>query len=183
MADTRCKGCTGKIDTQEHCLNVCQANMPAIRACHDRVMERLVGAIPDSLGTNFLDQTVPGCPGLLRPDVVILHEEQKKTFLIDVACSCDHPQNMTAARGRKREKYAAIKEQLEGKGFQVCYDGFIVGSLGTWDPENDHLLRGIGVRDTVQKALLPPLLVVTECGLPDPVCMLVGLPSLNQSIS
>ena len=145
VADTRCKGCTGNIETQEHCLNVCQANMPAIKAHHDRVMERLVGAIPDSLGTKFLDQTVPGCPGLLRPDVVILHEEQKKAFLIDVACPCDRPENMTAARGRKREKYAAIKEQLEEKGFQVCCDGFIVGSLGTWDPENDHLLREIGI--------------------------------------
>ena len=113
VADTRCKGCTGNIETQEHCLNVCQANLPAIKARHDRVMERLVGAIPDSLGTKFLDQTVPGCPGLLRPDVVILHEEQKKAFLIDVACPCDRPENMTAARGRKREKYAAIKEQLE----------------------------------------------------------------------
>ena len=62
-----------------------------------------------------------------------------------MACPCDRPENMTAARGRKREKYAAIKEQLEGKGFQVCCDGFIVGSLGTWDPENDHLLREIGI--------------------------------------
>ena len=119
--------------------------MPAIKARHNRVMERLVGAIPDSLGTEFLNQTVPGCPGLLRPDVVILHEEQKKAFLINVACPCDRPENMTAARGRKREKYAAIKEHLEGKGFQVCCDGFSVGSLGTWDPENDHLLREIGI--------------------------------------
>ena len=125
VADTRCKVCTGNIETQEHCLNVCQANMPAIKARHDRVMERLVGAIPDSLGTKFLDQTVPGCPGLLRPDVVILHEEQKKAFLIDVDCPCDRPENMTAARGRKREKYAAIEEQLEGKGFQVCCDGLL----------------------------------------------------------
>ena len=67
---TRCKGCTGNIETQEHCLNVCQAN---IKARHDRTTERLVGAIPDSLGTKFLDQTVPGCPGMLRPDIVIAH--------------------------------------------------------------------------------------------------------------
>ncbi len=54
--------------------------------------------------------------GLLRPDVVILNEEQKKAFL-----------------------------RVEGKGFRVCCDGFIVGSLGTWDPENDHLHREIGI--------------------------------------
>ena len=44
-----------------------------------------------------------------------------------------------------KEKYAAIKEQLEGKGFQVCCDSFIVCSLGTWDPENNHLLHEIGI--------------------------------------
>ena len=64
VTDTRCKGCTGNFETQEHCLNVCQTYMPPIKVRHDRVMERLVGAIPDSLGTKFLDQTVPGCLGL-----------------------------------------------------------------------------------------------------------------------
>ena len=90
MAHTRCKGCTSNIEKQEHCLNVCKANIPAIKARHDRVMERLVGAIPDSLGTKFLDQT-----GLLRPDVVILHEEQMKASPIDVTCPCDRPENIT----------------------------------------------------------------------------------------
>ena len=73
-------------------------------------MERLVGAIPDDLGTKFLDQTVPGCPGLLKPDIVILHDEQKKAFLIDVACPCDRLENVIAAR---RWKHAAIQEQHE----------------------------------------------------------------------
>ena len=66
-------------------------------------------------------------------------------FLIDVACPCDCPENVIAARRRKLEKYAVIKEQFEGKGFQMCCDGFIVGLLGTWDPENDHLLHEIGI--------------------------------------
>ena len=48
-------------------------------------------AIPDSLGTKFLDQTVPNCSELQRPDVVILHEEQRKAFLVDVTCPCETP--------------------------------------------------------------------------------------------
>ena len=64
----------------------------------------------------------------------------------------------------------------------MCCDGFIVGSLGTWDPEKDHLLREIGIgrkyRTLIKSsAAVMPFLVVTECGLPDPVCMLVGLPA------
>ena len=49
--------------------------MPAMRARHNKIVERLVGAIPDSLGTKFLDQTVPECSGSLRPDIVILNKE------------------------------------------------------------------------------------------------------------
>ena len=55
MASTRCKGCTGNIETQEHMLSVCLKNTPRIKECHDKVMERLVRAIPDSMGTKFLD--------------------------------------------------------------------------------------------------------------------------------
>ena len=80
VEETRCRGCTGHIETQEHCLSVCQANMPAMKNRHDKVMGRLVDAIPDSLGTKFLDQTVRGCPGLLRPDIVILNEGKRKPF-------------------------------------------------------------------------------------------------------
>ena len=38
------------------------------------------------------------------------------------------------------DKYAETKERLEGKGYQAHLDAFVVGSLGTWDPENDRLL-------------------------------------------
>ena len=144
-ADTRCRGCTGNIETQEHCLSVCQGNMPAMRARHNKIVERLVGAIPDSLGTKFLDQTVPECSGSLRPDIVILNEEQKKAYLIDVTCPCERSDNLIAARRRKLDKYAETKERLEGKGYQAHLDAFVVGSLGTWDPENDRLLPIVGI--------------------------------------
>ena len=144
-ADTRCKGCVGHIETQEHCLSVCQSNMPAMKARHDKVMERLVGAIPDSLGTKFLDQTVPECSGMQRPDIVILHEGQKKAYLIDVTCPCDRPENMTAARKRKLDKYAGVKEKLQDRGYEAFLDAFVVGTLGTWDPENANLMQVVGI--------------------------------------
>ena len=37
------------------------------------------------------------------------------------------------------------KERLEGKGYQAHLDAFVVGSLGTWDPENDRLLPIVGI--------------------------------------
>ena len=145
MASTRCKGCTGSVETQEHCLSVCSANMPAMKARHDKVMERLVKAVPEDLGTKFLDQAVPECSGTLRPDVVILNREQKKAYLIDVACPCETVDNLGAARQRKLDKYAETKKRLEDKGFETMLDAFLVGSLGTWDPKNDRLLQKVGI--------------------------------------
>ena len=116
--------------------------MLAIKARYNRGMECLLCALPDSLGTKFLDQTVPGCLRLLRPDIVILHQDYND-FLIDVACPCNLPENAVTAKRGKWEKYAAIKKQLEGKGFPVWF--YFVGLLETWDPKNDHLLREIGI--------------------------------------
>ena len=41
--------------------------MPVMKSHHDKVMGRLVNAIPDSLGMKFFDQTVQDFSGLLRP--------------------------------------------------------------------------------------------------------------------
>ena len=132
------------METQEHCLSVCQGNMPAMRARHDQLQKQLVNAIPPELGTKFIDQAVPGCPGQ-RPDVVIINQEKKKDYLIDVTCPNEHEQNLVAARRRKVEKYQNIKDRLTEQGFDTTLDAFFVGTLGTWDPENYHLLSVIGI--------------------------------------
>ena len=62
---------------------MCRGNMSAMRARHDLLQRRLVNAIPPALGTVFVDQAVPGCPGQ-RPDVVVLNEARRKAYLIDV---------------------------------------------------------------------------------------------------
>lgn len=63
--ETQCRGCTGNIETQEHCT--VSVLMPVMKSHHDKVTGRLVDAIPDSLGTKFFNQTVQDFPGLLRP--------------------------------------------------------------------------------------------------------------------
>ena len=106
-------------------------------------------------------------------DLVTFHESCWETFIERTvrACVCDKsrecdngfPTSTTSAltfsgyikaaettqtiapRRRKLDKYAAIKEKLEGNGYQVYLDAFVVGSLGTWDPENDHLLPVLGI--------------------------------------
>ena len=137
-----CKGCTGNIETQEHCLSMCTGNMQEMRKRHNAILERLVKAVPQTLGTKFLDQTVPSCGSLGRPDVVILDDKDKKTYLVDVAVPCETPENLRASRERKLDKYAGIKAKakLEEKGYDTVLDVLLVGSLGKWDRENDSLL-------------------------------------------
>ena len=77
--------------------------------------------------------------------VVVLNQDQKKAYLIDVACPCERPDNLSAARQRKLDKYAETKKPLEDKGFETMLDTFLVGSLGAWDPENDHLFPKLGI--------------------------------------
>ena len=126
---------------QEHCLSMCRGNMAAIRARHDLLLRRLVNAIPPELGTKFVDQAVPGCPGL-RPDIFVLNREQKKAYLVDVTGPNELSDNLVAARRRKLEKYQSIKYQLTEQSFDTA---FVVGTLGTLDPENDRLLSLIGI--------------------------------------
>ena len=112
-----------------------------------------MNAIPPELGTKFVDQAVPGCPGI-RPDIVVLNREQKKAYLMDLTCPNEQSENLVAARCRKLEKYQSIIDQLTEQGFDTTLDAFVVGTLGTWDPENDRLLSHRDRSEVVQEMLL-----------------------------
>ena len=90
--------------------------MQEMRKRHNAIVERLVKAMPQTLGTKFLDQTVRGCDSLGRPDLVILDDNDKKAYLDDVAVPCKTPENLSVSRARKLDKYAEIKAKLEEKG-------------------------------------------------------------------
>ena len=45
----------------------------------------------------------------------------------------------------KLNKYTGINAKLEEKGYNTVLDALLVGSLGTWDKENDSLLGKLGI--------------------------------------
>ena len=49
------------------------------------------------------------------------------------------PENLRASRARKLDKYAGIK------GYDTVLDALLVGSLGTWDKENDSPLGKLSI--------------------------------------
>ena len=91
--------------------------MQEIRKRHSGVVERLVKAVPQTLGTKFLHQTVAGCDSLGRPDVVILDDKDKKAYLVDVTVPCEIPENLRASRVCKLhvDKYAGIRPSWRRK--------------------------------------------------------------------
>ena len=84
--------------------------------------------------TWYLDQTVPHCKGQGRPDIVILNEEAKIAYLVDVTVPWGSEENLKASRERKVEKYSGTKKCFEQKGFE----GFLRVSLS--DP-SEHGTR------------------------------------------
>jgi hypothetical protein len=50
---------------------------------------------------------------------------------------------LTAARQQKVNKYAALARTLKARYHEVKVDAIVLGSLGTWDPENDRLMKSM----------------------------------------
>ena len=139
-AATRCKGCTGNIETQKHCLSVCPKNITAIRARHNKMMERVVRAITDSLGKKFLDQAVPVFWSD-EPDVVILNEEQKKAYLVDVTCPYESAENLRPEQG----SWISTQTSRESSRRRVLKPHWMLLLLGHW---------GHGIKKTI--SYFPP---------------------------
>jgi hypothetical protein len=52
---------------------------------------------------------------------------------------------LSNARQEKVHKYSALAEDFRRKGWTVHLDAFIVGSLGSWDPANEPVLRRLNI--------------------------------------
>ncbi|KAG5890221.1 hypothetical protein JTB14_028763 [Gonioctena quinquepunctata] len=108
--------------------------------------DRLVKAIPQRLGTISINRQVPNTNSILRPDIVVINENESKITIVDVSIPFENePQALSRARQAKLEKYNGIAEELRAQGYETSVDAFIVGALGTWDPENEEVLRKCGV--------------------------------------
>ena len=73
----------------------------------------------------YLNQAAPHCEGQGRPDIVILNEEAKKAYLVNVAIP------------RGSEETSGPPGSVRWNNTEVLLESFLVG---TWDPENNPLL-------------------------------------------
>ena len=106
---------------------------------HDAVLDRIVKAIPGSLGEVQVDRKATATTSMLRPDIVITNEVTRRVTIVDVTIPFENRyQTMEVARQAMIEKYKPLVDELREKGYTVDLDAIVVGSLGSWDPANER---------------------------------------------
>ncbi len=83
--DVKCRKCRSQPETLAHILNACTPNVGLMQERHNSILQRLFKALPRSPdAVNVLvNQKIPGSPGQLRPDLVILDNRDNSISIID----------------------------------------------------------------------------------------------------
>lgn len=142
--DKRCRRCGAAAETLPHVLGHCGVHSAAIQLRHDAVLHRLWKAsrLPGEARVNQRVEGVQGELRELRPDLVVRHEPSKCVVICDITVPFEN--RMVAfdeARERKVIKYSPLAEELRRQGYRVVVTAFVVGALGSWDPNNEAVLR------------------------------------------
>jgi hypothetical protein len=78
--------------------------------------------------------------GNLKPDLVIV--KNNKATIIDITVPFENRMDaLNQARLLKLQKYEDLARALSGRFAEVKVDAIVLGSLGSWDPENDKVMR------------------------------------------
>ena len=89
---------------------------------------------------------MPGDRLSLKPDLVILNEAKSDAYVVDVVVPFEGEDSFPDAQKAKEVKYQHLQALLTSKGFQkVEVDGFVVGALGSWDPDKESVLRKLSI--------------------------------------
>ena len=143
---TQCRTCGRVPETLAHVLNHCHFNLGMARERHNAILERIVRAVPEFLGTKMKEQALPGTSGDNRPDHTIISPCGTKVSLIEVSCPFEGtPTALEDAANNKVAKYEPLRQQLLQCYAEVTIHPFIVGSLGSWFPGNDRVLSALRV--------------------------------------
>jgi hypothetical protein len=80
--------------------------------------------------------------GNLRPDLVIV-KNSKATIIVITIPFENRMEALTEASQHEVSKYDALARTLYKRLNEVKVNAIVLGSLGTWDPENDKLMKTV----------------------------------------
>lgn len=133
-----CRRCP-KLETLPHVLNHCMKHSTLYKRRHNAVVERIKKAAMGRWIVIGEDQVV-GTTNNRRPDLVL--RKGNDIMILDITCPFENGlQAFQDARKEKEDKYAELAAELSSDGTRVRVDAIIVGSLGSWDPQNDKIIR------------------------------------------
>ena len=140
--DRRCRRCWYTSETLPHVLCHCGPLSAARQLRHNAIVERLAASsrLPGEVRINQRVQGVGGDLAALRPDIVVTHEPSRTVVIVDVTVPFENTfATLEVARVEKVQKYQPLADALRGRGYVVHVDGFVIGALGAWHPNNDGL--------------------------------------------
>lgn len=138
----KCRKCP-MLETIPHVLNHCKSHSASWQNRHNELQNRIVRAIPGRAGTVEVNKAFPGSS--LRPDIVLTRPDGEK-YIVDVTVAFeDRPAAFERARARKHAKYDPLAAMVSESGTKCFVGAIVVGSLGSWDPKNDHVVKRLGI--------------------------------------
>ena len=151
-----CRLCHDPLESQIHVLNMCKVNRQLYTLRHNAVLSFLKQYLQTHSSLHILcDQTSEDIDSPLRVDLQIKNHRNKKLWLIDIKVAYESGDNFKRCDERNKEKYGDYKSQIEKKlkGWFVSLDTFIVGSLGSWNEDNNRILRTLGMKSEHQREI------------------------------
>ena len=146
ITDTCCRQCHLVPETLSHLTNHCLPNMGMIRDRHNAVLERLIRAIPPSMGNKFKEQPLPETTGANRTDLTIISTDGNSAILVDVCVPFEgSPEALHEAAAEKISKYEPLRQTLLNRFQNVEVFPFVIGSLGSWFLPNDGVLKRLRI--------------------------------------
>ena len=146
VTTTQCRTCGRAEETLAHVLNHCHYNLGMARDRHNAILERIVRAVPDYMGTKMKEQAISGTTGNNRPDLTITSPDGSTITIVEVSCLFEgSPNALEDAAKAKLAKYEPLKQHLLQQHQHVNIHPFIVGSLGSWYSENDRVLSALRI--------------------------------------
>ena len=115
--DTKYRRCKLQQETLGHILNACTPNTGLMRERHNKILERLVKAVPADLGDKFKEQKPLQFPGDLRPDLVVRNRNSGEVTIIDVTIPFESDKDaFDKARNEKAQKYSPLSDLVPRSG-------------------------------------------------------------------
>ncbi|XP_077507815.1 uncharacterized protein LOC144118912 [Amblyomma americanum] len=137
-SDQRCRACGHNKETLPHVLCHCMRQSAAYTDRHNKIVNRLKTAAGKRFTVTHENRPV-GTTNL-RPDLVLARGES--AIVIDVTCPFDNRRTaFDAARESKVAKYEPVRQYLLRKFQRVSVEAIVVGALGSWDPNNDKVMK------------------------------------------